>query len=97
MLPNIYNIYKCTVRYKPGGRQRRKQCPEKVSNKETYRRYRTPGTWVSTNHTVLNNRGQPQQGEMADCVSNLSPAMGARNQVGIGLSYQPAILCSLAT
>jgi hypothetical protein len=23
--------------------------------------------------------------------------MGARNQVGIGLSYRPAILCSLAT
>jgi hypothetical protein len=28
---------------------------------------------------------------------NLSPAMGARNQVGIGLSYRPASLCSLAT
>ncbi len=27
----------------------------------------------------------------------LSPDTGARNQVGIGLSYQPAILCSLAT
>jgi hypothetical protein len=28
---------------------------------------------------------------------NLSPAMGARTQVGIGLSYRPASLCSLAT
>jgi hypothetical protein len=28
---------------------------------------------------------------------NLSPNMGARNQVGIGLSYWPASLCSLAT
>jgi hypothetical protein len=28
---------------------------------------------------------------------NLSPAMGARNQVGIGLLYRPASLCSLAT
>jgi hypothetical protein len=28
---------------------------------------------------------------------NLRPAMGARNQVGIGLSYRPASLCSLAT
>jgi hypothetical protein len=27
----------------------------------------------------------------------LSPAMGARNQVGIGLSYRPTSLCSLAT
>jgi hypothetical protein len=27
----------------------------------------------------------------------LSPAMGARNQVGIGLSSRPASLCSLAT
>ncbi len=26
-----------------------------------------------------------------------SPAIGARNQVGIGLSYRPASLCSLAT
>ncbi len=31
------------------------------------------------------------------CAGNLSPAMGARNQVGIGLSYRPASLCSLAT
>ncbi len=30
-------------------------------------------------------------------VGNLSPAMGARNQVGIGLSYRPASLSSLAT
>jgi hypothetical protein len=28
---------------------------------------------------------------------NLSPDMGARNTVGIGLSYRPASLCSLAT
>ncbi len=28
---------------------------------------------------------------------NFSPAMGARNQVSIGLSYRPASLCSLAT
>jgi hypothetical protein len=31
------------------------------------------------------------------CVGSLSPSMGARNQVGIGLSYRPASLCSLAT
>jgi hypothetical protein len=31
------------------------------------------------------------------CSGNLSPAMGARNQVNIGLSYQPASLCRLAT
>jgi hypothetical protein len=31
------------------------------------------------------------------CVGNFSPAMGAWNQVGIGLSYRPASLCSLAT
>jgi hypothetical protein len=30
-------------------------------------------------------------------VGNLSPAMGARNQVGIRFSYRPASLCSLAT
>jgi hypothetical protein len=30
-------------------------------------------------------------------VGNLGPAMGARNQVGIGLSYRPASLCSFAT
>jgi hypothetical protein len=29
-------------------------------------------------------------------VGNLSPAMWARNQVGIGLSYRPTSLCSLA-
>jgi hypothetical protein len=34
---------------------------------------------------------------MYTCVGNLSPAMGARNQVGIGLSYRLASLCSLAT
>jgi hypothetical protein len=31
------------------------------------------------------------------CVGNFSPAMEARNQVGIRLSYRPASLCSLAT
>jgi hypothetical protein len=31
------------------------------------------------------------------CVGNFSPAVGARNQVGIGLSYWPASLCSLTT
>ncbi len=30
-------------------------------------------------------------------VGNFSPAMGARNQVGIGLSYLPVSLCSLVT
>jgi hypothetical protein len=30
-------------------------------------------------------------------VGNLSPTMGARNQVGIGLLYRPASLCILAT
>ncbi len=30
-------------------------------------------------------------------VGNLSPAVGARNQVGIGLSYRPASLCSFST
>jgi hypothetical protein len=30
-------------------------------------------------------------------LGNFSPAMGARNLVGIGLSYRPASLCSLAT
>jgi hypothetical protein len=30
-------------------------------------------------------------------VGNLSPAMGARNQLGIRLSFQQASLCSLAT
>jgi hypothetical protein len=30
------------------------------------------------------------------CVGNFSPAMGARNQEGIGLSYRPASLHSLA-
>ncbi len=35
--------------------------------------------------------------EITTCVGNFSPAMGARNQVGIGLSYQPASLSSLDT
>jgi len=30
-------------------------------------------------------------------VGNSSHAIGARNHVGIGLSYRPASLCSLAT
>jgi hypothetical protein len=30
-------------------------------------------------------------------VGNFSPDMRARNQVGTGLSYRPASLCSLAT
>jgi hypothetical protein len=30
-------------------------------------------------------------------VGNLSSAIGARNEAGIGLSYRPASLCSLAT
>ncbi len=34
---------------------------------------------------------------IATSVSNLSPAMGARNQIGKGLFYRPASLCSLAT
>ncbi len=43
----------------------------------------------------MNGRSQMQGGKK--CAGNLSPAMGARNQVGIGLSYRPASLCSLAT
>ena len=31
------------------------------------------------------------------CAGNFNPAMGARNQVGIGLSYWHASLCSFAT
>jgi hypothetical protein len=34
---------------------------------------------------------------LKDLAGNLSPALGARNQVGIGLSYRPASLCSLAS
>ncbi len=41
--------------------------------------------------------GPEQQPYLPYCVGNLSPAMGARNQVGIGLSYRPASLCNLAT
>ncbi len=33
----------------------------------------------------------------AESVYNLSPAMGTRNQVGIGLTHRPASLCSLAS
>jgi hypothetical protein len=35
--------------------------------------------------------------EEENSVGKFSPAMGARNQVGIGLSYRPASLCRLAT
>jgi hypothetical protein len=35
--------------------------------------------------------------EILNCVGNLRPAMGARNQVSIGLSYRPVSLCSLVT
>ncbi len=48
--------------------------------------------------------GMGQNSSQAPAVSlvtiefcNLSPAMGARNQLGIGLSYRPASLCSSAT
>jgi hypothetical protein len=36
-------------------------------------------------------------GTCQSCVGIFSPAMGARNQVGIGLSYRPASLCSLGS
>jgi hypothetical protein len=35
--------------------------------------------------------------EITTCVGNFSPALEARNQVGIGLSYRPASQCSLDT
>ncbi len=38
----------------------------------------------------------PLERNVFNCVGNLIPAMGARNHVGIGLSYRPASLCSLA-
>jgi hypothetical protein len=57
-------------------------------------------------HGHLNLRGQtglhgqctpvPESGQ-SKRDGNLSPVMGARNQEGIGLSYRPASLCSLAT
>jgi hypothetical protein len=31
------------------------------------------------------------------CVGTISPAIGSRNQVGIGLTYRSASLCSLST
>ncbi len=37
------------------------------------------------------------QTEIGWSVCNFSPAIGARNQVGIGLAYRPASPCSLAT
>ncbi len=40
---------------------------------------------------------KPRGNVSESCAGNFSPAMGARNQVGIGLSYLPASLCSLAT
>jgi hypothetical protein len=39
---------------------------------------------------------RPAYGAILFSAGNLRPAMGARNQVGIGLSYRPASLCSLA-
>jgi hypothetical protein len=43
---------------------------------------------VSVNRSILSGA--------LTCVGNLSPPMGARNKVGIGLSYRPASLCTLA-
>jgi hypothetical protein len=34
---------------------------------------------------------------LTEAKARIDPAMGARNQVDIGLSYRPANLCSLAT
>jgi hypothetical protein len=47
-----------------------------------------PRTWTHTETKLL---------LLLISVGKFSPAMGARNQVGIGLSYRPASLCSLAT
>ncbi len=44
-----------------------------------------------------NEKRRPLYLDMDIRFSNLRPAIGARNQVGIGLSYRPASLCSLAT
>ncbi len=51
--------------------------------------YTAPGTVCTPYRTI--------RPFAATSVGNFSPAMGARNQVGIGLSYRPAGLCSLAT
>jgi hypothetical protein len=47
--------------------------------------------------SIPGNRCQGSFSKLMYRVGNLSPAMGARNQVGIWLSYRPASLCSLAT
>ncbi len=75
-------------------------------------RNRLRGTEHCTGHfspLLPHNQSSPEKGrvqasqttvtppEVEYCVGNLSPAMGARNQVGIGLSYRPASLYSLAT
>jgi hypothetical protein len=46
--------------------------------------------------SILPARRPCQRVEGWYCAGNLRPAMGARNQVGTGLSYRPASLCSLA-
>ncbi len=46
---------------------------------------------------IMANFPVPSLPPCIHCVGNLSPAMGAENQVGIGLSYRPASLFSLAT
>ncbi len=56
-----------------------------VSLSFSYLRMRTHHALIYGNRVRYNRAG------------NLSPAMGARNQVGIGLSYRPASLCSMAT
>ncbi len=48
---------------------------------------RTKCRWIATFHRPIHSHWSLP----------LSPAMGARNQVGIGSSYRPANLCSLAT
>jgi hypothetical protein len=44
-----------------------------------------------------NRRKRSENSKLSHACVPLSPAMGARNQVGIGLSYRPASLFSLAT
>ncbi len=56
-------------------------------------------TKICKNKTVIGfcrSAEQVKYTELHICVGNFSPAMGARNQVRIGLSYWPASLCSLA-
>jgi hypothetical protein len=50
-------------------------------------------TWLSEAALIGRWRFSPP----GHCVGNLSPAIAARKQVGIGLSYRPASLRSLAT